>query len=58
MMEVNSPSKRYWNTSVSVNEVGRHRQQRIIIGTVGGEPDAPRPDFTEDTDFDITRKTS
>lgn len=33
-------------------------QQRIIIGIVGGEPDAPRPDFTEDTDFDITRKTS
>lgn len=33
-------------------------QQRIIIGTVGGEPDAPRPDFTEDTDFDITRKSS
>ncbi len=33
-------------------------QQRIIIGSVGGEPDLPSPDFTDDTDFDIQRKTS
>ena len=33
-------------------------EQRIIIGTVGGEPDLPTADFTEDSDFDITRKTS
>lgn len=33
-------------------------QERIIIGIVGGEPDAPKTDFTDDTAFDITRKAS
>ena len=33
-------------------------QKRIIIGSVGGQPNAPTPNFTDDSDFDITRKTS
>lgn len=32
-------------------------EQRIIIGSVGGKPDLPKADFTEDSDFDITKKT-